>query len=436
MRLTEHIDKISWSMADKFLFVGYGIITIIQFEAMAPEQMGLFGLLFGIFSWIFIISDSFALQSIIQYGVKIENRRYINTVSMILHILVTLGIASILFLLKSPISRIFDEPRLIDVFTYLPLLTLFNIPRTYALKIFYRDAKMNYVFFSNLVYFGIMGALTFYFLSTKSNIDFHDIVNLNMVGTAASALLSIFLIKADLKFKTQGNIKLSELIKFSTSYTLTSAIHLSPRQLDMYIIQYFFSTNVTGMYFLAKNLFRAFEEIVNAANGLVYPAAVRQLAKNDKQSLIDMTSKAISFLVFFNLFVIIALNLGLTEVLIKIFLSEKYYSAIPMFNILSIVALGLPFTAFGGTIIAYGRPNVTLKLMSISICFWLASYYFVGNIGNPDLIAVPHIIYYLVLSILLTNYVTKHFGFTYRMLLRFFPDSIHLLKRLIGKYNK
>ncbi len=433
MRLTDHLDKISWSVADKFLFVGYGLVTIFQFEAMAPEQMGLFGLLFGIFSWIFIISDSFALQPIIQFGAKAEQRSFVNTISMLLHILITLGVSFILYLLKSPISSVFSEPRLVDVFTFLPLLALFSIPRTYALKIFYRDAKMNNVFFSNLAYFGVMSAMTFFYIFTKSYIDFYDIVTLNIAGNTVSSLLSTLLIKSDLKFTLQGNIKISGIVKFSTSYTLTSAIHLTPRQLDMYVIQYFFSTSVTGIYFLAKNLFRAFEEIVNAANGLVYPAAVRQLAKDNRAEIVEMTTKAVSFLIFFNLFTVIALNLGLTDILIKLFLSEKYYSAIPMFNILSFVAIGLPFTAYGGTIIAYGRPNVTLKLMTVAACFWLVSYYAIGKIGNQDLVAVPHIIYYLVLSILLSNYVNKHFGFSYKMLLRFFPDAAHFIKKMLHR---
>lgn len=428
MRLTEHLDKISWSIADKFLFVIYGVITIVQFEAMAPEQMGLFGLLFSIFSWIFIISDSFALQNIIQFGTKYENRPHVNFLSLSLHVSITLGLSLLLFLIKAPLANLFSEPRLVEVFTYLPLLTLLNIPRTYSIKVFYRDTRMAALFASNLIYFGVMSVITLFLIFTKQHIDFNDIVLIYLVGTGLSAAVSLFLIKDDLKLKINGETKIADIIQFSTPYMLSGSLHLAPRQLDIYIIQFFFQTQVVGIYFLAKNLFRVFEEIVNAAQGLTYPAAVRQIAKKDFASLNDMMTKSISFILFFNLACVIALNFGLTELLVKLFLSEKYFAAIPMFNVLTLVSLGLPFTILGGIITAYGKPKLSLAMIAISLVFWFVSFYFVGNAGDPDWLALPHIIYYCVLSALFFAYSNKHFDYKFVQLFRFFHDSVYFIK--------
>lgn len=435
MRLKEHIDKVSWSVADKLLFVGYGIVTIVQFNAMKPEEMGLFALLITILNWIFIISDSFALQNLIQFGQRKHDRAYINFVVSSSHLTITLGSSLLLLLFGKPLSVFFNEPRLIEVFEFLIILTLINIPRTYAIKIFYRDTNMQRLFFVNAVYFGVMTVATLSIVFYKRTLSFNELVYIYLAGTFISSILALFYIKNELSFKLNGQTRLKEIINFSIPYTLTSAIHLAPRQLDVYLIQYFFQTKIVGIYFLAKNLFRAFEEIVNAANGLIYPAAVRQIAKNDFNSLFDMTTKALSYILFFNIFVIISLNLGLTELFIKWFLPEKYYLAIPFFNLLSVVAIGLPFTILGSVLIAFNQPMKTMKIMSISLIFWVAGFIIVGIIGQPFLIPVPHILYFFIVSTLLYIETNKHIKIRIKDILRFIPDVSKMIMKLLGIPN-
>ncbi len=428
MRLKEHIDKVSWSVADKLLFVGYGIITIVQFNAMKPEEMGLFALLITILNWIFIISDSFALQNLIQFGQRKHDRGFVNFIASSFHLTITLGSSLLLLLFGKPLSVFFNEPRLSEVFEFLIILTLINIPRTYAIKIFYRDTKMNRLFLTNSVYFGVMTFATLSIVFLKHFLTFKELVYIYMAGTFFSSLVALLNIKNELFFRFKGETKLKEIINFSIPYTLASAIHLAPRQLDVYIIQYFFQTKIVGIYFLAKNLFRAFEEIVNAANGLIYPAAVRQIVKNDFNSLFDMTTKALSYILFFNIFVIISLNLGLTELFIKWFLPEKYYLAIPFFNLLSMVAIGLPFTILGSVLIAFNQPTKTMKIMSISLFLWLIGFIIVGIINQPLLIPLPHILYFFILSLLLHLETNKHINIRLKDILRFIPDFSNMIK--------
>ena len=433
MRLIEHIGKITWSIADKFLFVIFGIITIVQFRYMAPAEMGLFVLLLSVFNWLFILSDSFSLQNLIQFGFRQNDRRRVNLISISLHTVITFGLSLLLFLFRGQLSIIFNEPRIAEALAYLPLLTLLNIPRTFAIKVIYRDAKMNLLFISNAIYFGIMTFFTFYFIYFNNVILFQDIVNIYIYGTAISAFVSLFLIRKDLQFGTKGEVTLKELSNFATPYMLSSSMHLAPRQLDTYMIQYFFNTEIVGIYFLAKNLFRVFEEIVNAANGLIYPAAVRQITKKDFNSLHDMMTKSISVILFFNLIVIILLNLGLSDWIITTFLPEQYYLAIEQFNILAIVALGLPSTILGGILVADGKPKLVLKYIFISLGLWLLSFVAVGYFGEPKFIALPHIIYFGVLSIMLFVYAKHNYGFAFLHLFRVIPDSIYFFKSYFNR---
>jgi O-antigen/teichoic acid export membrane protein len=104
---------------------------------------------------------------------------------------------------------------------------------------------------------------------------------------------------------------------------MTNALHSLPKQLDSYLVSYFFGTSATGIYYSAKTLFRVFEETLAAVQGLIYPAAVRYVERNDKVGLKIVMTKAVSFLFFAFLFIVIILQLGLSEFMITKFCSFK-----------------------------------------------------------------------------------------------------------------
>ena len=163
MRIQEHIDKISWTFADKGIYVLYGLFTVMfQIHYLSPTDFGLFTLLNNLNIWILIISDGFALMSIIQFGNRAENRGKVNLIALVMHLCITLGASLIFYLLKHPISELFSEPRMSELALYLPILVLMNIPRTYCMKFIYRDRVFKKLFAIDAFLFGTMIITTFY----------------------------------------------------------------------------------------------------------------------------------------------------------------------------------------------------------------------------------------------------------------------------------
>ena len=121
MRVQEHLDKISWSIADKMLYFGYGFVMLFQMQALAPSELGLFALTISLHTWIFVITDAFALQSIIQFGMVKENEKKVNTIALILHIAVIAIVVLFVLILAPSISALFNEPRFIEIAAILPI---------------------------------------------------------------------------------------------------------------------------------------------------------------------------------------------------------------------------------------------------------------------------------------------------------------------------
>jgi O-antigen/teichoic acid export membrane protein len=344
LKIQEHIDKISWTFADKGIYVLFGFFTIIfHISYLSPEDYGLFTHLNNLNIWILVISDGFALMNIIQFGAKEENRGKVNLIALLIHLTLTLGISLILYALSGFISDIFSEPRMKEVMAYLPILVLFNVPRTYCMKFIYRDRKFKKLFILDSMLFGSMMIVTLVLVFSMSYLTLSDMIIIYFAGTFLASLSAIILTRKELVFSTKGDIKASDLIRFGIPLTLYNTLHSIPRNMDYFVVQYFFSTATVGIYSSAKQLFRFFEEAIIAANSMIYPVAVFQLERKDIKGFNDLITKSISFTFFTFLALIIVFELGFANIVIDILLPEKYSLALGHFKILIFGAVFFPF---------------------------------------------------------------------------------------------
>ena len=432
MNIQEHIDKISWTFADKGLFVLFGFFTLFQIGYLTPSDYGLFVLLNSLNIWILILSDSF-LMNIIQFGAIKEDRKKVNLIALVIHLVITLGVSLLIFSLKHPLSELFTEPRFIYVASYLPLLVLLNVPRTYCLKFIFRDRIFKNLFIIDIFLFGSMVLATLLIIYLNNTLTFTDMVYIYFSGNFISSVASVILTRKSLRFSRKGNITIKTLLKFGLPLSLYNSLHSLPRNLDIFIVQYFFSIAAVGVYAYAKTLFRFFEEIIMAANSIIYPVAVRLINDKNKKSLNDIMTKSISFMLIFFLLLVISFELGLGELVINIFLPAKYALAIGHFNLLIISSIALPFLLLGSVITASGKPYIVLNFVFISIIVWIISFSIIGVIGDPSWIPIPMILYLFTLGTLCFVYAIKKFDFKTFQLLRAFNDSRSFIHSFIER---
>lgn len=435
MRIQEHIDKISWSIADKMLFFLYGVVSIFQMRALPIDEWGLFGLMIALLTWIFIVIDSFALQNIIQFGMNENNRKKVNTYALIIQIVLAIIIASIIFLFRFDLATFFDENRLIIIGKFLPILIFLFIPRSYVIKLIYRKQDFKKLFIVDVSFFGTMTLMTFYFIFANRYLTFIDMITIYFFGSGISSLISIFLLKKDLQFSLKGNIELITLFKFSVPWTIYSALNYLPRVIDLLFVQYFFKTEATGVYYSAKNLFRVFDEALNASFGLVYPAAVRQIEKGNITALNDLMTKSVSFLFISYVVIVVSLESGLSNFLITNVLPYSYHNAVGQFNLLLVGALVMPILMLSPIITALGKPQVVLLFSAIGLIFTVVILYLVGIVGQFSYVPLGLVTYFYVSAILSFWYMNKKYNFTIKTLFRAIRDSKEFVKSFLNKNN-
>lgn len=428
LNIREHIGKITWTGADKALFVLYGLVSLVQMRYLEPADLGLWGLLAGINTWIFIVSDGLALQSVIQFGPREESRGKLHLYALALHSGITLGAAATVFAASGLISKALVLPRFREIALALPIYVALMIPRTYCLKFLYRDYELRNVFFMNLAFFLPPAALTLYFIMSKGALDFGDMILIAFSGAAASSITAATLARKKLVFGFKGETKAREILNFGLPVMLTSSLHSAPKYLDLYVVQYFFSTSAVGVYFSAKTLFRFFEDAVNAAHGLVYPASVKRLGKNDPEGFTAVMTKSASFVLFAFAAIALMLEAGGTRLLVETFLPEKYYYAIGQFNLLVVGAIFMPFFLLSSVITATGRPDAVLKHTAIAAAVSFATFFLVGYFDARGLIPLGIVVYCATLAALFYNYARLRLGFKPAHIFRAAPDVWRYLR--------
>jgi len=428
MKLTAHLGKITWSLADKGLYVLYGLVQLYQFAILPPDAYGMFTLLVSMNTWIMIVSDGSALQGIIQFGTQESERRRINTMALIIHVAITAISIGLLWAFLGPLSRLYDDDRFATVAAMLPLYCLLTMPRMFCLKIFYRDLRIRDLFITDAVWFGVRTIMTFHAVQTSSLATLEDIIRIDFVGMAASSLMALVLARKSLVFGFAGTVRFADYFKFGVPMAAATALYATPRQLDVMIIAGYFGPAVAGFYNQAKNLFRFFEQAFDAVTTLLYPAAVRMHSQQRFDDLRILVTKAISVTLLPTVFAIIVLELGGSD-LIPTLLGEKFRQVVPHFNVLLFATLGMPFLLMSSVIAAYGRSTIVVRYTAVGLLAGLVTLFAVGEFGQPDFVGLALVINSLVVGGLCFVYVRTELQFPWSAMFRAARDVRNAITR-------
>jgi O-antigen/teichoic acid export membrane protein len=190
------------------------------------------------------------------------------------------------------------------------------------------------------------------------------------------------------------------VLRFSSPQALMMAMATSIRQLDIFLVQLFYSTRTVGIYNAAKMLYRVFETGADAAVWLMYPTAVRLLHEQRQQALQSIIGKALVLQIAVALVCVGILELGGTSVLVG-FLGSRYAETTAMFNVMAVGAVFLPLVMLQSVHLALHRVERLLSITAIGVGAAMVSYVVVGRFGPDWLIGIGVVVYAAVVALLL-----------------------------------
>lgn len=441
MKLTEHLGKITWSLADKLLYVGFGFVQFMQINALhsgnhgnielATSTYGVFTLVVTLNTWITMIADGSALAGIIQFGVNKEDRKRVNMLAVAIYAAIVAFTGIFFNVFAGVIEHSFHIEDFAVVATWLPIYLILTMPRMVCLKILLRDMGMSRIFIADAVWFGVRTIMTVVMMKSNTLVRLDDILLIDLVGMGACSLVMLALTWKELEFSWSGQMTLTKYLKYGVPLSLAGALSTAPRMLDVYVIAMFFGVSVVGIYNPAKNLYRIFEQAYDAVVTLLYPAAVRMYSQDRMSDLQVLITKAISFTLLPTLVAVIALESGLGSFLINLLLPQ-YNAVIGHFNVLTLAALAMPFGLMAGVIQAMGRSSALVLYSAVSVAASMIVLVLVGYSGAPQWIGLGLVTFTVVSGALYMNHVRKEIHIPMRALARALDDVRHGIARLLG----
>lgn len=398
MRITDHLNKLTWSVADKALFVLAAIAQMIQFAAVDESIWGTFALLLGLHTFLFSASDGFALQAVTKFGARHEDRGLVNRFSLSMHSLFVLGLSIFAVAVTELFPHIVSEA-FADIIWYLPLFSLVAIPRTYAINLLYRDIRIKSVFVLNASWMGSMLVLTLAYQQMYGLESAYDLLAVNITAMAVSSVVGILLAFKDFSFvRGTGTLAFSTWFKFGIDQLGSSSLNNAVKVLDVFLVEYFFGSAVVGNYDMAKRMYRILDQGVDAVRSLFFPGSVRLYQQSRFDELHAMTSKMISFLfVGISVFCLCVVLFG--EQAIAWLLPAKFLAALDHLYWLLPTAMLLPFTMLITLMVAAGATRRLLKTFAIATVVGLGTQVIIGFMHLPGQVALGQFTFALCLAL-------------------------------------
>lgn len=425
---------LTWTAADKLLYIVYGVVSIVQLTAVTPEVFAVFQIMLGFLSFFYSFGDSVALSLIIQFGTLPEGRAKANLMGLLLFVISAVIPASALFAFTDEFAALLSEPALAEIGPILLILTVISIPRLIVVKMAYRDHEMNKLFWMNFVYFGTLTVYTFVLLARVQWFTFADLARMYVLSNLLSSVAGFLMKRKDFVFSTRGGDSLKEMILFSLPNTVNNFLHSIPKNMDVTILKYFFSTELVGVYGAARQLFRVFDEAINAVTPLLYSAYLKLRYSGDRKALNDLATKSTSFLLLGFSLAILAAYSGLSSWAITTFLPARFAQAADYFNLLLLSGLFMPFMTIFSAIVAFGRMKKANSIIFVSVIGYVAAVAAIGNLGLEAWMPLSLVFYYLILGVLCLADARRSFDYSTSQIFRSIPDSIGFVRSFAAKH--
>ena len=388
MKLSEHLDKGIWTIADKALLLLYGFGVIVLVVNVLPrDEWGAFSLFQSIFLILCVLSDSIFLQPMVKFASEHEAEvPFVLAGSFNLYT-VTMMATSLLFAGLAPsLAHIFSSSELGAMLPFLPVLIALNIFRNVGIRYLQVFLRIHAIFWVDLAFFGSILILTV--LANALGL-FHtakDFLYLNMIGGGLSSIVAIVFCSTALFSMPLFRVPRHEygrMLSFAKFQAGTSALLTLQQWSDVLIVGVFYTPSEVAVYNAAKTIYRFLDAVREGATLLVVPITSRLYTQRDISGLSALIEKLL-FAAFAALIPIsFALALG-ANIIFHILYKGQYDAGATVFQILILSGFTLPLSLIGtNALIGMGKAkSLFLATLGAVATFFAASYLLVPPLAS------------------------------------------------------
>ncbi len=413
------------------LYALIAVAFILPQKVIGEHQWGVYTQAQAILTIIYMLSDGFSLQAMVNFGMEPATRNEALTVSAAVHASFITLCTAVVYFGRETLAALLNEPGLVQVLSLFPPVSFGFLLRNYFLKVSQLHIDTRATFLIDAAWIGTTVAAIAYGWRAETLATAGDMMIISAVASAASSLAGLLLYGSRIRFTTKiDRERAGRMIRFGSTQFFSAATLAVQTQGDIILLKTFVSSAVVGNYDAAKKFFRGFEAIRDAGSLFVYPAIARLKTQSREHEMTLLVEKMIGFMLILIVPIVALIWLGPTDYIFGLIYKGKYQDAAMIFKLMSLSALAIPFSMNINVLNGLGEARTLFKVtVGSALIYLLAVLLLVPPLGVVGM-GLAMTASYGSLGFLSTYEVGKQVPFTLAGAFGRWRDAFQFLLRL------
>ncbi len=431
MRLSTHLDKGFWTLADKAILAVYGIIFMLFVIRILPEEeYGNFVLLQNAFLILSHLGVSLGMAPYVKHYHDNTNRLALQSNALLLFTLFFVFMLAILWPLRVALGELFNSSDFAALFYFLPLLLAASFIKQFTQEVFRASYKIKAIFLtdavlvlSNIIMLGVL-------IHSKKLDSAYDMLLAMTIAYAMASLCGLALAFRQLTwgFRLHGQLmrRMFDFGKYTMGSGASSVVY---ERADNFIIAMYLDPAAVALFNAARNFLRVFDFYRQGLSLIAFPAFARLHTERREQDLLGLYEKGIFFSNLLLVPIVLALILG-ADFLFEVLLANRYPAGAPLLRWFSLLGLFVSWHSIGeGLLFGIGESKypfwtrLLATITSLGLNILLVDKFGVSGAVCATLVS------FALLAAIATYFVRQHIRFTLSGILRRWFDAVNFIRK-------
>lgn len=386
--------KTYWLRSGAFSFlerIGMQLLRFGSFfllvRSLPKEEFGVWTM-FTLISYLSITFSGGLIQRALVRSLLIDKvadqERAIQTASLVLHMLISVGIMGILSGVAQIAPMIWDTDRLSPLLWIHIAMTAAYMPLLQCQYVLQANMRFEGIFFSTITRQGIIFVFIAYqYLGMGQVIVLEELAWCYVGATAVAALVAMGFGWPYLKLGGRISKKwMRRLLRFGSYSTGTQISYVLMRTIDQLMVGALVSVSAAAGYGAAVRVANLVEVPTQSMGNILFPQSTKQLQQKGPEAVRKLFEKSVGFILALIIPGGIMVWL-IPERVLMLIAGPQYVDMVDVLRIALLAGLQIPFLRQFTTIMeSIGKPQINFKLMAGGTIVYTLLVYVAILIGN------------------------------------------------------
>jgi len=432
VRLSSHLDKGIWTLADKSILAAYGILFMLLVVRILPEQeYGNFVLIQNAFLILSHLGVSLGMAPYVKHYHDNPNRLALQSNALLLFAGFFLFIIITLWPARMTLGAWFNSPDFAALFYFVPLLLAASFLKQFTNEMFRASYRIKAIcltdamlVFSNVIMVGVL-------IYTHQLDSAFDMLLTTTISYAAASAVGLVLAFRQLEFGFRVERKLMGRMFEFGKYTMGSSVSgIVYERADNFIIAAYLDPAAVALFNAARNFLRVFDFYRQGLSLIAFPAFTRLHAERRAQDLRALYEKGILFSNFLLVPAVLVLILG-ADFFFKVLLADRYPEGPGILRWFALLGLFVSWHSIGeGLLFGIGESKYPFWTRLIAtLASLVLNIVLVKAFGVMGAVCAT-LVSFGLLAVISTYFVRRHVKFTLGSILRRWHDAVRFVRKL------